>query len=923
MKNIKSQEFISKKSFVNPQNKAKLGLIISPFIDKKKKKKKSLIKKLSFDLLKKKSKNGENFFISCKTLRIESPNCFYGCFYLGPFDPGQSMTIGNALRRTLLSELRGIAITSVEIDGALHEYSILPGLQDSVLDILLNLKEIILKKTTAFTFKKSQIGYIRVHGPGIVRAGDLLLPPFLQCVNPDQYIATLSEDGFLNIKLFINEGKNYNLFSDIPLKKKKINYKEKENEKIVSNSFPSYPANTLVSRQSKVTSVKKAPIQNPSSSRSDSVNNSRDKKTNKLYLDSVFMPILKVNYILEENKTVNDFLSAKKSKQNSLYQFNENLMFSRKKNSLVLTASTKGKKKSSLPANDSSTSFGGGGFSKKKKAPFPATMGMGKAWFVEEKETSPKPAPPSSLGLGLPEAQGSSNYFWTVTNNKKGGRMCLDHFAYFPDSIKNPIKGLSTKYPYLISRVIKGAKLSAAKLNEVKSTQPTVRDKSQSQFKPILSKKMQKEKKQKGFQPRIPLQHTPTGLRANAKKGKRCKVGVLTTEPLWVQKGGSGKLRILSNLIVKKNPFIKTCLNNTKRIQSRLKFLKLNNYIYNKTNPNYIMRIKKELTIYPLKKKLRKLYHRNPITSSGNITRKKTKTNVKKIKKQASIHTFFSFFKPLSFSALQSKKKTKISDMTDRKDFSKMNNQYKLLIKKKRSSNAKIRQSPSSMDGIKKGTLTNRKWKRLFKITEVTLQKKFIFNVKKNQYKKKYLSMIYPIKGERKKGKSKAILSSSDASLLRLREKSSPYLVAPTGQRSRGTVSPEASSYKASREGFYESAKQIYLMAKNNKISKTLYGTKVKTNKKNKILTKFRLKNSRTAQDKIEFKHNLILEIWTNGSIHPREALYKAIKILLTTFSKLKQIRFIRNFYKSKTTYKQFLSFFIRKWKKQKKERKN
>nr|ALO21243.1 alpha subunit of RNA polymerase [Chloromonas radiata] len=152
--------------------------------------------------------------------RIENNRSFYGSFSLGPFEAGQSITIANALRRTLLSELKGLAITSAEIEGAFHEYSTLPGVRDSILDILLNLKDIVLKRSVHYgnkkrgasdsaTFKTEQIGYLKTIGPGVVTASELKLPPGIQCVDPDQYIATLSEEGILNIKFYINEGKNY------------------------------------------------------------------------------------------------------------------------------------------------------------------------------------------------------------------------------------------------------------------------------------------------------------------------------------------------------------------------------------------------------------------------------------------------------------------------------------------------------------------------------------------------------------------------------------------------------------------------------------------------------------------------------------------------------------------------------------------
>nr|AMN09247.1 alpha subunit of RNA polymerase [Ourococcus multisporus] len=153
----------------------------------------------------------QNFFLSCKEIRIEptSPRTYYGCFYLGPFENGQGLTVANTLRRTLLSEISGLAITSVKVNDAYHEYSMLPGVRETVLDILLNLKEIILTKKNKKPLIQTQLGYLQVRGPGVVRASDLKLPPMIQCIDPDQYIATLSENGYLNLKFRIDEGKNF------------------------------------------------------------------------------------------------------------------------------------------------------------------------------------------------------------------------------------------------------------------------------------------------------------------------------------------------------------------------------------------------------------------------------------------------------------------------------------------------------------------------------------------------------------------------------------------------------------------------------------------------------------------------------------------------------------------------------------------
>lgn len=259
-------------------------------------------------------KNPNQFFISCKECIIENPRSFYGCFYLGPFKASQSLTIANALRRTLLSELTGFGITSISIEGANHEYSTLKGVHESVLDILLNMKEIVFKSS----FKKNQkmyqpkskiqldtfIGYLQVRGPGIVRARDLRLPVGIQCVDPDQYIATLSADGVLSMKLTLREGQNYfvqkSKMSDFPLEKisedEILTSQEKNSQKNQSSTvYPSYLD-------------PKKPKNSPSL-------NVGDLKI--LSLDPVFMPINKVNYIIEfdelgiqSNPKINDSVNT-------------------------------------------------------------------------------------------------------------------------------------------------------------------------------------------------------------------------------------------------------------------------------------------------------------------------------------------------------------------------------------------------------------------------------------------------------------------------------------------------------------------------------------------------------------------------------------------------------------------------------------
>jgi DNA-directed RNA polymerase subunit alpha len=198
----------------------------------------------------------------CIESRVENNRSFYGRFQLGPFNVGQALTVANALRRTLLSELSGLAIVAVEIEGAHHEYSTLPGVRDSILDILLNLKQIVL--TSNFKIEEPQFGYLQIQGPGIIKAGDLQLPPSIQCVDPEQYIAELSYDGFLNVKFFICQGKNYLSFYNLSSKFQKIAL-----TKTKSLSEDKENSSQLI------------------------------KNSNLLPIDALFMPVKHVNFILE------------------------------------------------------------------------------------------------------------------------------------------------------------------------------------------------------------------------------------------------------------------------------------------------------------------------------------------------------------------------------------------------------------------------------------------------------------------------------------------------------------------------------------------------------------------------------------------------------------------------------------------------
>ena len=158
----------------------------------------------------------EPLLLSCIESRVENSRNFYGRFQLGPFVLGQAITIANSLRRSLLSEISGLAITAVEIEGVAHEYSTIEGIRESVLDILLNIKQIVL--TSDFQIQEPQVAFLQVQGPGIVRAKDIKLPISIQSVDPEQYIATLLYDGLLKMKFMICRGKNYLVQTPLGLK---------------------------------------------------------------------------------------------------------------------------------------------------------------------------------------------------------------------------------------------------------------------------------------------------------------------------------------------------------------------------------------------------------------------------------------------------------------------------------------------------------------------------------------------------------------------------------------------------------------------------------------------------------------------------------------------------------------------------------
>ena len=148
-----------------------------------------------------------NLYIKClKSEKIESGS-MYGQFLINSLRPGQGITIGNLLRRVLLSDLGGTTITAVRIAGVRDEFSIIPGVREDILEILLNLKGIVFKSKTQDT----QFGRLKIQGPSVVTADLIQLPSDLEIVNPNHYIATISTANILEIELKFEYGTGYRL----------------------------------------------------------------------------------------------------------------------------------------------------------------------------------------------------------------------------------------------------------------------------------------------------------------------------------------------------------------------------------------------------------------------------------------------------------------------------------------------------------------------------------------------------------------------------------------------------------------------------------------------------------------------------------------------------------------------------------------
>ena len=226
----------------------------------------------------------QNLFFSCVDSRIQDQGSMYARFHLGTFFRGQALTFANALRRTLLSEMPGLIITDVTIEGANHEFATLPGVEETVLDILLNLKKLVFVPSNSNlvdleTFHAT--GFIKSRGPGTITAGDVKLPATVKCVDPHVHIATITTGGEFALRFNLQvHSPQYPVTIQTNFSVETKTFSISPNTKLVSNSPQNVTKNKAFDN---VLGRAKGP----------------QKFGDQLTFDMVPMPIQKVNYVIK------------------------------------------------------------------------------------------------------------------------------------------------------------------------------------------------------------------------------------------------------------------------------------------------------------------------------------------------------------------------------------------------------------------------------------------------------------------------------------------------------------------------------------------------------------------------------------------------------------------------------------------------
>ena len=147
------------------------------------------------------------FIVARPQIQEETVSPTRSKFMVEPLEPGFGYTVGNSLRRTLLSSIPGAAISSVRIEGVLHEFSTIPKVTEDVTDIILNLKELVLRSES----DEPVTVYLKAKGPGAVTAADIAPPAGVEILNPDLHIATLGKGGSLEMELTVERGVGYRM----------------------------------------------------------------------------------------------------------------------------------------------------------------------------------------------------------------------------------------------------------------------------------------------------------------------------------------------------------------------------------------------------------------------------------------------------------------------------------------------------------------------------------------------------------------------------------------------------------------------------------------------------------------------------------------------------------------------------------------
>jgi len=150
--------------------------------------------------------------IKPKMIEVETDSFtdFYGKFVCQPLERGFGITLGNALRRILLSTLQGAAIVSVKFDGVPHEFTTIPGIKEDITDLILNLKEVNLKAVNDSEEEEEEIKLVLdLKGEKEVKAGDMLTDGKVEIMNPDSHIATLNKDAVLHAEMIVKTGRGY------------------------------------------------------------------------------------------------------------------------------------------------------------------------------------------------------------------------------------------------------------------------------------------------------------------------------------------------------------------------------------------------------------------------------------------------------------------------------------------------------------------------------------------------------------------------------------------------------------------------------------------------------------------------------------------------------------------------------------------